>query len=251
MHEGAEGTLARVRQVAPWEGDSEQVARWVQGCLDCAAGRDGAGKVLPQRAEGPWSHLQLGYISGLPETEKGHRSLLVVEDEFSGWVEAFPLQEKTVEEVAQVLCGEVFARYGTPRAILVPDVPRFLRNAVQLVVAPSGTDVLWDNLQPGQAGPATAALQRLARRAGKEWGKMLPLILAGIRSVWAQGAELTPYQIISGFPLEMRWGCEGEVDPQGNVLLWLSRLQEDGAGYKHRTEAALLRGCPEEGAAWP
>ncbi|KAM6272618.1 protein NYNRIN-like isoform 1-T3 [Spheniscus humboldti] len=245
LHEGVQGTLARVRQVAPWEGDSGQVARWVQNCLSCAAGGDGAGRVLPQRAEGPWSQLQLGYISSLPETEEGHRSLLVVEDEFSGWVEAFPMRERTAEKTAEVLREEVFARYGTPRAIRLPHVPRFLRDPVWLVMAASGTELPWDILQSGQAGPATAALQRLAQGAGKEWAKMLPLILAGIRSIWAQEAVLTPYQIIFGFPLEMRWGCEGGVCPQGNVLPWLSRLQEDGAGYKHRTEAALLRGRPE------
>ncbi|XP_054675266.1 uncharacterized protein LOC129204052 [Grus americana] len=251
LHEGVTGTLARVRQVAPWEGDSGQVARWVQSCLKCAAGRDGAGRVLPQRAEGPWSQLQLGYVNGLPETKEGHCSLLVVDDEFSGWVEAFPMRERTAKETTEVLCREVFARYGTPCAIRLPRVPRFLWDAVQPVMEASGTKLLWDTPQLGQARPAMAALLRLARRAGKEWVKMLPLILAGIRSVRVQGGVLSPYQIIFGFPLEMRWGCEGQVCPQGNVLPWLSRLQEDRAGYKERMEAALLGGCPEGDAPWP
>ncbi|XP_064304452.1 uncharacterized protein LOC135312715 [Phalacrocorax carbo] len=248
LHEGVEGTLARVREVASWDGDSGQVACWVQNCLSCAAGRDGAGKVLPQREEGPWSQLQLGYISGLPETEEGYRSLLVVEDEFSGWVEAFPMWERTVEEVVEVLCSQIFVWYGTPRAIRLPPRPRFLRDAVMVGC---GVELPWDILQPGQAGPATATLQRLAWGAGKEWVKMLPLILAGTRSVWAQGAALTPYQTIFGFPLEMRWACEEGDCPQGNVLPWLRQLQEDGASYKHQTEAALLRDCPEGDAPWP
>lgn len=245
LHEGVEGTLARVRRVAVWEGDGGQVARWVQSCPNCAAP---AGRALPQRAGGPWSQLLLGSIRGLPESEEGYCSLLVVEDEFSGWVEAFPMWEGTVEEMADVLCRKVFACYGTPCAIRLPHVLRFLWDAVMVA---SGTEPPWEILQASQVGPATAALQRLAKRAGRAWVKMLPLILAGIRSVWARGAALAPYQIIFGFPLEMRWAYEAGVCPQGSVLPWLSRLQEDGAGYKHRTEAALLRGCPEGDAPWP
>uniref|UniRef100_A0A8B9IUK9 ribonuclease H n=1 Tax=Amazona collaria TaxID=241587 RepID=A0A8B9IUK9_9PSIT len=54
LHDGVEGTLARVRQVASWEGDHKQVSHWVRNCLQCA---DGAGRVLAQRTEGPWSQL--------------------------------------------------------------------------------------------------------------------------------------------------------------------------------------------------
>uniref|UniRef100_A0A663MEJ6 ribonuclease H n=1 Tax=Athene cunicularia TaxID=194338 RepID=A0A663MEJ6_ATHCN len=240
-HEGAEGTLARVRRVASWEGDSWQVAHWVQNCLNCATGREGAGRVLPQREGGPWAQLQLGYISGLPETQEGLRSLLVVEDKFSGWVEAFPLGKEMVDAAATMLFSQIFGRYGTPHTIRLPHVPPFLRDAVAM--AAFGLEPPWDIPQPGQATPATAALQRLAWGAGKSWATMLPLLLAGIRSIRAKGAALRPYQIIFGFPLEMRWGS---VSPNDNVLPWLSRLEEDGDGYKHRTKAMLQGDCPEE-----
>lgn len=236
LHDGVEGTLARVRQVASWEGDHQQVSHWVQNCLQCT---DGAVRVLPQRIEGPWSQLQLGYISGLTKTEDGCCSLLVVEDEFSGWVEAFPVQERTAEGAAEVLFREVFARYGTPLVIRLPHAPGFLWNAVEQAMAP---ELPWDIQEAGQAGSATAVLQRLAWGAGKGWAKMLPLILAGIRSIRAQEAVLSPYQI--GFPLEMRRECEGKANPQGNVFSRLSQLQEDGARYKHWAKTMLLRSCP-------
>lgn len=250
MHEGVEETLARVRQVAPWEGDSEEVARWVQSCLKCAEGREGAGGTRPQREEGPWSRVQLGYVNGLPKSREGHRSLLVVEDEFSGWVEAFPLRKGTVENVAKVLYEEVLVRYGTPRNVSLPSVPYLLVNAMGLLKA-SGVDISWTILLPYQVKPATATVRRLAWGAGKEWVEMLPVILAGLRAAQAQAAALSPYQIISGFPLEMRWGWEGDTCPKGNVLPWLRQLQEDKDGYRHRTEAALLGGCPEGGPGCP
>ncbi|PKU30082.1 scavenger receptor class a member 3 [Limosa lapponica baueri] len=246
-HEGVEETLARVQRVVPWEGDSEQVARWVQRCPKCAAGRDGGGRMQPQRAEGPWSQLWLGHIKGLPESEEGARSLLVVEDKFSGWVDAFPLWEGTVQEMAWVLYEKVFERYGTPRMVYLPQVPRWLQDVPRLVMSETGLKLLWTTLQPNQEVPATQILQRLAWGAGKAWVEMLPLMLAGVRALQAPGEVLDPYQIISGFPLEVRWGCE-EASPNGNVLLWLRGLQEEEDGYKQRTKAALLEGCLEGNA---
>ncbi|XP_014818297.1 PREDICTED: uncharacterized protein LOC106900664 isoform X2 [Calidris pugnax] len=240
-HEGVEKTLARVRRVVLWEGDSEQVARWVQRCPKCAVDRDGGGRMQPQRAEGPWSELWLGHIRGLPESEEGARSLLVVVDEFSGWVDAFPLWEGTVQEMAWVLYEKVFERYGTPRMIYLPQVPRWLQDVPRLVMREAGLKLIWTTLQANQEVPATQTLQRLAWGAGKAWVEMLPLMLAGVRALQAPGEVLGPYQIISGFPLEVRWSSE-KASPQRNVLLWLRGLQE--YGYKRRTEAALLEGCP-------
>ncbi|XP_053918607.1 uncharacterized protein LOC128851719 isoform X2 [Cuculus canorus] len=246
LHKGVKKTLERVWQVASWEGDREQVARWVRRCLKCAAGRDGVGRMPSQREEGPWSLLQLGYISGLTKTAEGYCSLLVVEDEFSGWVEAFPMvssAERKVEETDEVLHSEIFERYGTPCAIRVPPSPRFLRDAVS-----SGMKFSCKILKLGHKKPATAILQRLAWGAGKEWLKMLPLLLAGIRSIRVRRAALSPYQKICGFPLEMRWGDEVGSCPQGNILRWLQGLQETSysTGLKPRRGAAqrgLLQGC--------
>uniref|UniRef100_A0A8C3JBC9 ribonuclease H n=1 Tax=Calidris pygmaea TaxID=425635 RepID=A0A8C3JBC9_9CHAR len=243
-HEGVEETLSRVRRVVPWEGDSEQVARWVQRCPKCAVGRDGGGRMQPQRAEGPWSEIWLGHIKGLPESKEGARSLLVVEDEFSGWVDAFPLWEGTVQEMAWVLYKKVFERYGTPRMVYLPQVPRWLQDVPRLVMREAGLKLIWTTLQPKQEVPVTQTLQRLAWGAGKAWVEMLPLMLAGVRAMQAPGEVLGPYQIISGFPLEVRWGFE-KASPNGNVLLWLRGLQEEEDGYKQRTEAALLEGCLE------
>ncbi|XP_065487646.1 uncharacterized protein LOC135986978 [Caloenas nicobarica] len=245
-HEWVQGTLARVRRVARWEGDSQQVGWWVQSCLQCAAGRGATGSVPPQRAEGPWSQLRLDCVSGLSKGDEGLCTLLVLEDEFSGWVEAFPLPEKTAETVAKVLGREVWARYGTPCAIHLPRVPRFLRDAVLRVMPESSVRPAWDTVEAGKPGPAAAALQRLARAAGKEWVRLLPLLLAAARAVRAQAKELGPYQITCGFPVEMWWGCEREGCADGNVLAWLRQLEEDGTGYRDRMEAALQGGgCPE------
>ncbi|OPJ68038.1 scavenger receptor class A member 3 [Patagioenas fasciata monilis] len=246
-HEGVQGTLARVRRVACWQGDSQQVSLWVQGCLRCAVGRGAAGRVPPQRAEGPWSQLRLDCVSGLPEGTGALRALLVLEDEFSGWLEAFPLREKTAATVVEVLSREVWARYGTPGTVRLPRVPRFLRDAVLKVMPGHDMWPAWEVAEAGKPGPGAVVLQRLAQAAGAEWVGMLPLLLAAARATRVRVEETGPYQITCGFPVEMWWERERVAD--GNILALFRRLKKDGTGYRGQLEAALRGGLPR-GGSW-
>lgn len=245
-HEGVQGTLARVRRVACWQGDSRQVSLWVQRCLQCAAGGGATCGVPPQRAEGPWSQLRLDCVSGLPEGAGGLRALLVLEDEFLGCLEAFPLRERTAATVVEVLSREVWARYGTPGTVLLPRVPRFLRDAVLRLMPERDVWPAWKVEEAGKPGPGAAVLQRLAQAAGTEWVGMLPLLLAAARATRARAEEMGPYQITCGFPVEIWWGRERVAD--GKVLACLRRLEEGGTGYRGWMEAILQGGLPREGS---
>lgn len=245
-HEGVQGTLERVRQVACWQGDSQQVSLWVQSCLQCAAGRAATRRVPPQRAEGPWSQLRLDCVSGLPEGAGEPCTLLVLEDEFLGCLEAFPLREKTAATVVEVLSREVWARYGTPSTILLPRVPRFLRDAVLRLMPERDVWPAWKVAEAGKPGQGAAVLQRLAQAAGTEWVGMLPLLLAAARATRARAEEMGPYQITCGFPVEIWWGRERVAD--GNVLACLRSLEEDGTSYRGWLEATLRGGLPREGS---
>lgn len=245
-HKGVEETLATVRRVATWEGDGAQVARWVQSCPRCARGEGEAGTAAPQRPKGPWSRLQLGFVKGLPPTEEGLRCLLVVVDESSRWADAFPMRQPSAEEAAEVLSEQICELYGTPHAVGCEPDSAFLRDAVQQVLGATGTrQPPHRPPAPGCLAPIAGSLQRLARSAGKEWAKRLPLILAAVRSLYALGEALGPHQLIPNFPVELRLSPregEGAPGPSEPVLPWLARLRQDGATYRQRGPAAMPGG---------
>ncbi len=48
----------------------------------------------------------------MPTTSEGFRYILVIQDYFSKWIEMFPMKNHTAVDVAEVLVGQFFTRYG-------------------------------------------------------------------------------------------------------------------------------------------
>lgn len=61
-----------------------------------------------------------------PKTPFGNRFILVIEDMFTRWVEAFALLITTAQTICAVLETEMFARYGYPKAIITDNGPQFI-----------------------------------------------------------------------------------------------------------------------------
>ena len=106
-HLGREKTLAKVKQHVYWPGMAEDVATWVRQCDRCAQRKPG-----PGRAKHPMGHKNVGIpferiaidiLGGLPRSHDGFLYIMVVEDYFSKWVEAYCLTEHTAQAVADKL----------------------------------------------------------------------------------------------------------------------------------------------------
>ncbi|XP_010706347.1 uncharacterized protein LOC104910021 [Meleagris gallopavo] len=232
-HVGVRKMLNRVRQVACWEGDCEQVAQWVQRCSCTSI------PPQPQRTEGPWSQLQLAHVKGLPCSSKGCSSLLVLLDKFSRWVDAFPMQKGNTEEVVELLQAHVAQRSGMPCCVSVGHREHFLQEAVQTGLQ---MDVDVQYSPPNWVAAITTSLQRLAQSAGKRWADSLLLIVAALRATCVRREVLGPYQLCFHHPLVLRISpIEGEAapGPTESLLLWLAQLREDRAEYKQRVEEAM------------
>ena len=71
---------------------------------------------------GPW-----------PTTPRGNKYVLVIQDYFSKWVEAFSLKQHTAHDVAGVLVRDYFSRYGAPERIHTDQGSEFNSNLVKSI----------------------------------------------------------------------------------------------------------------------
>ncbi|PKU48678.1 protein nynrin-like [Limosa lapponica baueri] len=94
----------------------EDVERYVSNCLTCAANNPDVktAKALlgHQRISGPWSKLHLEFIGPLPQTAQGNRYCLVISDDFTKWVEAFPARNNTASATAKILVESLTQQRG-------------------------------------------------------------------------------------------------------------------------------------------
>ena len=61
--------------------------------------------------------VHIDIMGPLVETQKGNKYILVIVDQFTKWVEAFPLKNKLAKTVAGVVVREFVARFGCPLEI--------------------------------------------------------------------------------------------------------------------------------------
>ncbi|KAL1254817.1 hypothetical protein QQF64_012878 [Cirrhinus molitorella] len=66
------------------------------------------------RVGGPMERIAVDLMGPMNETERFNRYILVVQDYFTKWVEAYPLPNDQAVTVAEVIVAEWVCRYGAP-----------------------------------------------------------------------------------------------------------------------------------------
>ena len=105
-------------------------------CVLCQANNSAAGVPTPAAhtpaPAGPFKHLQVDYIT-LPPCQ-GKRDVLVVVDQFSRWVEAYPTKTGTALHTAKSLVKDFFPRWGIAEWIHSDRGTHFTGQVVQEVM---------------------------------------------------------------------------------------------------------------------
>lgn len=120
-HFGVERTLSRLQTRYFWYRMREDVALWCGTCTSCAA--KARPRKTPQapmgtvRVGAPMERIALDIMGPLNETERHNSYVLVVQDYFTKWVEAYPLPNEQAVTVAEVLAAQWVCRYGAPQSL--------------------------------------------------------------------------------------------------------------------------------------
>lgn len=70
-------------------------------------------------------------LGPLQPTPEGYKYILLVDDIFSRWPEAFPFKSQEAVEIAMTLYREIFTRYGAPHVLVSDRGQNFLSKIVQ------------------------------------------------------------------------------------------------------------------------
>ena len=117
-HQGLNKTLARLGQEAYWVGMAEDVADYCCKCIKCQQAK------LPTPFHAPMNSIPIGRtwqmiavdILEVPVSKNNNRYLMVVQDYFTKWAEAIPLQNQTAVRITEELV-KLCATYGLPEIV--------------------------------------------------------------------------------------------------------------------------------------
>ena len=122
-HPGVKRTLALLRQRFWWGSMEEETKEFVAACLICSQHKSArhapSGLLQPLPiAHGPWSHISLDFVTGLPPSD-GNTTILTIVDRFSKSDHFIPLPKlPSAKETAELMLQHVFRLHGLPSDIV-------------------------------------------------------------------------------------------------------------------------------------
>lgn len=150
--------------------------------------------------------VALDIMGPLNETERHKSYILVIQDYFTKWVEAFPLANERAETVAEVLASEWVCCYGAPQVLHSDQGRNFESEVFQKMCSLFGiekTHTTPFRPQPdGQVERFNSTLKQIlaitAERCHWEWDLMIPYAVMAYRATRHSATHLSPNYMMFG-----------------------------------------------------
>ncbi len=130
-HPGIEKTKELVLRKFWWPKMKKDVEAYVKGCETCQRTKSSTqAKAAPLHPnaipEGPWMHISIDMVTGLPDSH-GHDTILMIVDRFSKAIIPVACNvELSAEGWARILRDHVYAKHGMPQVVISDRGPQFV-----------------------------------------------------------------------------------------------------------------------------
>lgn len=244
-HAGTLKTMARVQEGYVWPGMKAEIDKYIKRCPRC--------RVHIQRQEhtpmgdmpvatSPGQIVGVDLITQLIPSSNGNSHLMVLIDHYSGWIEAYPLKNKTNEAVWERFRNDYIPRHGCMRLLISDQGAEF-----------KGKE--WNEWLRGnriehiRTTPYNPKGNGKTERGNKSLKEMLRKLIDGQRGCWeeklgpALWALRTNVSVVTGFsPFFLHHARPGRApvndmlngDPDFNLE---NRLQSQSQVFKQAAEA--------------
>ena len=117
-HFGVEKTVAKLKERFYWPGHFNDVQSWCATCSKCIARKTtpphGRAPLQPVKVQYPMEMIAVDIMGPFPQNEHGNCYILVAEDYFTKWLEAWAIPNQEAKTVACKLLNEMFYRFSLP-----------------------------------------------------------------------------------------------------------------------------------------
>uniref|UniRef100_A0A3B4WDD1 Gypsy retrotransposon integrase-like protein 1 n=2 Tax=Seriola lalandi dorsalis TaxID=1841481 RepID=A0A3B4WDD1_SERLL len=241
-HFGAEKTLSRLKTRYFWYDMKNDVTLWCRTCISCAA--KARPKKTPRAAMGtvkvggPMERIAVDLMGPLNETERHNRYIVVVQDYFSKWVEAYPVPDEQAITVAEKITSEWVCRHGAPHSLHSDQGTNFESAVFQGMCTLLGIEKTrttpFHPQSDGQVERFNATLQKIlattAERCHWDWDIMIPYALMAYRATKHSSTGLSPNMMLYGRettePVDLVAGTSPDNVPVSSPPHYVMQLRE-------------------------
>ena len=117
-HLGQAKTYEKLKKCSIWYGMSQDSKLYVENCGVCNRNKKPNIKSkapLGQYHAGyPMQHIHMDILGPLPESKRGNKYILMLIDQFTKWLECFPIPNQNSEMVAKSIVDGFLSKFGCP-----------------------------------------------------------------------------------------------------------------------------------------
>ncbi len=167
---------------------------FIKKCPQCSSCRItspmGSAKLQNYPALTPIDRLHLDVLGPFPESKSGNRYILVIIDQFTRWVEAFPIPEQGAETTAKRLVFDFISSFGVPLEIHTNQGRNFesslFKEVCRLLQVTKTRTTTYHPASNGQVERFNRTLLKMIQcyvdQSQRNWDEHLPLLTAAYRS---------------------------------------------------------------------
>jgi hypothetical protein len=165
----------------------------------------------------PLERMALDIMGPLPQTDKGHKYILVITDYFTKWAEAYPMKDQEASTVADFLV-DFICHYGLPLQLHSDQGRQFQSNLFRELCTILGIDQTRTSPYHPQSDGFVERinktiidmLSKTISKSQRDWDKKLPLVMLAYRSLIQESTRESPCLTMSGreplLPVDLLYG---------------------------------------------
>ncbi|XP_023205547.1 uncharacterized protein LOC106700194 [Xiphophorus maculatus] len=257
-HLGETKTLQRLRQSFHWYGMGSDLHKYIQQCPQCKGLKSSSpskkAKLQSYQAGAPMDRLHLDILGPFPISSSGNKYILVIMDQFTRWVEAFPVPDQGAETTARMLVNNFLARFGAPLELHTDQGRNFesvlFKKICQLFQISKTRTTPYHPASNGQVERFNRTLLQMIRcyvdQNQKNWDEHLPLLTAAYRSAQNSSTGFSPNMLMLGRevhqPQELWLGLAERTWSEKDPLAYVHDLEKT-LGEAHDMARQHLRGA--------
>ena len=178
--------------------------------------------------------MALDILGPLPESNRGNKYILIIQNYFSKWTEAYAIPNQEATTVERLLVEELVACFSIPREIHSDQGRNFESKVLQEMCKSLGMDKTRTmSLHPQSdgmiEGTIEGMLSKFVAENQQDWDSHLPILMMAYRSTVHKTTSFTPCELMFGwqinFPIDIQLGQPKQGSGDQNKTKYVQHLQ--------------------------
>ena len=142
-HQGATHTYCLTKHQYYWKGINKDIRKYIANCTLCHREKAKVQSYplqMTEIPEGPFDKIAIDLVTGCETSTSGNKHILTIIDHQTGWLQAFPILDKSPDTIVSTFINYYLPVHMCPRYILPDNGTEFKNQLMDQVLQQLGID---------------------------------------------------------------------------------------------------------------